>query len=54
MIEPITPLDEPYFGVPAFLANGHGHGTLYISTYERTQYDQKTRENDSCLFYLKP
>jgi hypothetical protein len=36
-----------------FYLTHHGHGTFYIRTYVRTQYDKKTRENDSCLFYLK-
>ena len=42
--EPFTPLDEPYFGVPTFFANGHAHGTFYICTYLQTQYDKKQHE----------
>jgi hypothetical protein len=40
-VSQVRPLDDWVLGVPAFLANGHARGTVYVRTYVQTQYDKK-------------
>ncbi len=43
-VSQLHPFDDQVFGVPALLANGHTHGTVYVCAHVQTQYDEKRRK----------
>ncbi len=52
-VSQLHPLDDKVLGVPAFPANGHAHGTVYVCTYVQTQYTRKNTRNDRYPFHAQ-
>ncbi len=50
-VSQLHPLDDYVLGVPALLANGHAHGTLYECTCIGTSTMRNLKRNNKYLFY---